>query len=553
MVPMSPNTNIFVQSNQMNVLSEDRKKQIILDFEISMQNVKHEYCKRCHRVSLCMKMVGEHCSDCTAHPNVDCVKENRLPIWIDDNGNIRHDIPDELTSLTEAEKLLIQMVSPYIPFVHIKNGTLGMDGHVCSFPQKIQQICTELPKLPTEVTVIKMVRNFMKSDGELGIKIFNVRRTEVLAALRWLVKYNAEYRAGVTINEDNLSWMGDEDEKELNSVISMLEEDADDEHDSLLPGLVDLGPAEQQCLPQLEVDELPDAFRTCGLHVEDSVPIISKTDANIGKTMTEAASGSSARLMWPFVSEEPINEYDEDERLFCKAFPWLFPGGVGDINDYRENKMHPGDWAENLLLYKDGRFARDKMWSFFTLNYVTRRRNQNSGRYFIDGFYKDSPQTIDELKERLRQGDNSFLDKITYYSHRVRASGAYWRHIRSQVYSWINYHVAAGHGAPNFFITLSCAEYFWADAIRLINDRLEKAGHPDAVSNDLWYIYIICIFFSNNMLPLYNTRVRCTKDPKTLSDYWMNIPLSYRNFSKFEWTISWRQLERRYSGLNFLL
>jgi len=180
------------------------------------------------------------------------------------------------------------------------------------------------------------------------------------------------------------------------------------------------------------------------------VPIISKTDANIGKTMTEAASGSSARLMWPFVSEEPINEYDEDERLFCKAFPWLFPGGVGDINDYRENKMHPGDWAENLLLYKDGRFARDKMWSFFTLNYVTRRRNQNSGRYFIDGFYKDSPQTIDELKERLRQGDNSFLDKITYYSHRVRASGAYWRHIRSQVYSWINYHVAAGHGAPNF-------------------------------------------------------------------------------------------------------
>ena len=35
---------------------------------------------------------------------------------------------------------------------------------------------------------------------------------------------------------------------------------------------------------------------------------------------------------------------------------------------------------------------------------------------------------------------------------------------------------------PNFFITLSCAEYFWPDVLHLLNERLKIAGHPNAVS-----------------------------------------------------------------------
>ena len=44
------------------------------------------------------------------------------------------------------------------------------------------------------------------------------------------------------------------------------------------------------------------------------------------------------------------------------------------------------------------------------------------------------------------------------------------------MYSWINHHIEAGHGAPNFFITLSCAEYLWPDIKRLIKDRFTIAG-----------------------------------------------------------------------------
>eukprot|EP00984_Skeletonema_dohrnii_P026385 scaffold15744_cov97-Skeletonema_dohrnii-CCMP3373.AAC.1 len=62
------------------------------------------------------------------------LKMNLQPIWferqadgdlrLDEEGNPvrRYDIPNELKSLTMAEKLLIRRCSPLIPSHHIKNG-----------------------------------------------------------------------------------------------------------------------------------------------------------------------------------------------------------------------------------------------------------------------------------------------------------------------------------------------------------------------------------------------------------------------------------------------
>ena len=35
-------------------------------------------------------------------------------------------------------------------------------------------------------------------------------------------------------------------------------------------------------------------------------------------------------MMFPHVEENPINEFDM-ERIFADSYPWLFPGGFGDI------------------------------------------------------------------------------------------------------------------------------------------------------------------------------------------------------------------------------
>jgi hypothetical protein len=116
------------------------------------------------------------------------------------------------------------------------------------------------------------------------------------------------------------------------------------------------------------------------------------------------------------------------------------------------------------------------MWGFFALNYVERCKNQSSRGFFVNSWFKEGEKTLEELKMEIENGNLDWIDKITYYSQRIRGSPAYWRAKRAEVYAWINYHVNAGNGAPNFFITLSCAEYYWEDVRKLILDRYEAAG-----------------------------------------------------------------------------
>ena len=64
-------------------------------------------------------------------------------------------------------------------------------------------------------------------------------------------------------------------------------------------------------------------------------------------------------IQFPYASPTPINEYDQENSLFTRAFPWLFPGGIGDFGQFRDKKMNVADWARNMLYYQDGRFAKD--------------------------------------------------------------------------------------------------------------------------------------------------------------------------------------------------
>ena len=72
-----------------------------------------------------------------------------------------------------------------------------------------------------------------------------------------------------------------------------------------------------------------------------------------GSANTSTGTGTATTIMFPYVSPDPLNEYTENLGLFQKAFPWLFPGGKGDIT----SKEHSGSsvqiekWIEYLLSY----------------------------------------------------------------------------------------------------------------------------------------------------------------------------------------------------------
>ena len=159
----------------------------------------------------------------------------------------------------------------------------------------------------------------------------------------------------------------------------------------------------------------------------------------------------------------------------------MFPGGVGGYLSLKEPKPTIAEWMEKTILYKDSRFARDKMWAFCALNFMSRRINQSSGAFFVNSFFTQGPKNLGDLQAEVALGKSSWVSSITYFSHKVTGSSAYWRARRNEVFSWINYHLEQNHGPPSFFITLSCAEYHWKDIQRLIEDRCEKGEYspPD--------------------------------------------------------------------------
>jgi len=167
-----------------------------------------------------------------------------------------------------------------------------------------------------------------------------------------------------------------------------------------------------------------------------------------------------------------------------------FPRRFGDYNDFYNNDYFLNKWMKKLLYYHDGRFAKDPIWCFYAQDFQTRQNNINSGGYFIDGFFKDGPQTLQDLQEELQNGNLNWVDQITYYSHKIPGSPEYWRMKRNHVYSWINYHIEQNHGPPTLFITLSCAEYFWPEVKRLISERFSIVN---LTPPDINKHYIQCI------------------------------------------------------------
>jgi len=127
-----------------------------------MMNIHHSTCSNCFECSINTSVTVREslCAKCRSKMTKESygTKNAMLPIWYDEGGIQHNEIPPELSSLTIAELLLIQRVSPLVPIVHIRNGTMGLRGHVCSFMQDINSIASTLPNLPANVTAVKMVK-----------------------------------------------------------------------------------------------------------------------------------------------------------------------------------------------------------------------------------------------------------------------------------------------------------------------------------------------------------------------------------------------------------
>ena len=333
---------------------------------------------------------------------------------------------------------------------------------VCAFPQEISQVCNELPRLPSNCSVVKYIKETKsRVIGDISVKIFRIRKANIIAALQWLKKYHIGYR-DIIILETNLNWMGDKTEMTLpiDAEITVNEE---------VEGMDDSGPSPNINVTPRELADVDIAYN--GVVVDDSPVIASEEDEIIAATLESAGKNGDIVLNWPSIKEKAISELT-DTKIFTLAFPWLFPGGVGDVKDVMKgHKATVAEWAKRLIMYEDARFSTDKIFCFYALNYMLRRRNRESGNFFVNKFSSGGDEDVESLRDAIMEGNSKFINEITYFSKEIPGTDSYWRFKRDQLHTWVNHHVERSNGMPSFFITLSCAEYYWPDIIRLVKER----------------------------------------------------------------------------------
>jgi len=94
---------------------------LILQFEDNCKMISYNHCTICKSTSLTLEMNRSPPNICKACHRSKIPKEKiteELPVWKDEEGKWRYDLPEELACLREGEKLLIQQISVYVPLHH---------------------------------------------------------------------------------------------------------------------------------------------------------------------------------------------------------------------------------------------------------------------------------------------------------------------------------------------------------------------------------------------------------------------------------------------------
>ncbi|KAH3883662.1 hypothetical protein DPMN_007622 [Dreissena polymorpha] len=135
------------------------------------------------------------------------------------------------------------------------------------------------------------------------------------------------------------------------------------------------------------------------------------------------------------------------------------------------------EWAEHLIWYTDGRFAQHKYFQFIVHNIISRKRALEQSTYIMKQQIGDEHMSIDDLKQRIQNGDSSIAQKILYFGASLRGTSQYWSRRAQELRALIQYQINAGKGLPSFFSTASCAEFYFAPLRRLLTQyNLQTTG-----------------------------------------------------------------------------
>jgi len=385
------------------------------------------------------------------------LEKNMLPVWYDELGEIRYDLPPELQGLSHGEKMILQRIAVLCPIVHIYQGSVGIKGHTCCFRKESVCAVNILPRTKADlICVVKETRGLRGVD-DVEKSYLHVRKQKVLAALHWLKLYHRGYK-DVVIQDDILSDIDD------NLQCTIIRETCDPDSDQ------DNGTTDQCTVSHEQTEKEGIAFHETGEYRQCAGYKFSRDAYDIIKEIKRCMKENKMEIPemeYPQIGEEPVDEYNYPH-MFADAYPWLFPGGIGD-GPKGETAGTLSRWTQMMIHFEDGRFMRDPFFQFHLLNFSQRMNNNQSSLFFLREYMSERETTLEDVKNAIKNGDMSFIKRLqTFTGQKIKGSDAYWRDKKKELDTWIMHHLEVGHGPPTLFLTFSCAELWWPDLKRLL-------------------------------------------------------------------------------------
>ncbi|KAK3932375.1 ATP-dependent DNA helicase [Frankliniella fusca] len=393
------------------------------DFDMYQKSLQFYECHMCKKKQIYSVFDKKPCKDC----HLFTLANDLDPL----------EVPEELDGLTFVEQQLIARIHPVVSLYKVKNVQYKYTGQIINFPQHVQELCDVLPHKVEDLTGVLAIR--CKNSG--GYRDFYIRKNKVLNALIWL-KDNNPFYEDISISYDRVNSLPIDDS--VYSVVRGYDEEDDGDSTELKDG-------EFSCYIDDDEEKLDNVDPISYKNIPDLSYVSQKDQLNVDGNV----------LLWPSIGKVPINEFSSPGYI-TMSFPHLFCYGTCDYSNLKKNKISLIKYVEHLMLYKDGRFAKDPRFRFFLLNSVMRWQALKLGNIFVKQNSFFNKMTVFQLKEYLKRNPGH-LKEILFYSRRIKSTKAYWRSRCSELEDMVKQ-----IGPPTIFFTLSSADYHWRELYRLL-------------------------------------------------------------------------------------
>ncbi|KAA1478950.1 hypothetical protein DENSPDRAFT_788608, partial [Dentipellis sp. KUC8613] len=195
-------------------------------------------------------------------------------------------------------------------------------------------------------------------------------------------------------------------------------------------------------------------------------------------------------------AETPQSIYN-NPHLYPQIFPWLFPYGLGGLeNGYGSVKVSEVQRKQALLMYHDKRFQMEPMFPLVAINHEQIKQSSLGGCLLAkkhnfdsitDRLMKVNKETLQSLLNRLAKGESiqpesedekmcyQIIHDLDHVAYRVPGSRTSRKYMRQEIWSLISY-----KGAPSWFITFAPVDWkhpialYYADQDMTIYPKLYK-------------------------------------------------------------------------------